>query len=49
MKMINSKVLSYEEDLIEYESQEEFDDDFQKRKKDGWLIVKNFGTDDFTN
>lgn len=42
MKIIESKVLSYEEDLIEYENNEEFINDCKERKNNGWsLVCKN--------
>ena len=46
MKLLNSKVMSFEEDCVEYENEQEYLEDLDRRRKDGWTQVK---TPDFEN
>ena len=40
MKILNSKLMSFEEDCVEYETEEEFKMDLDRRRKEGWTRVK---------
>lgn len=46
MKSLNYKVMSFEEECVEYMSKEEYIKDLDKRRKDGWTQVRtpNFET-----
>ena len=46
MKILNSKEMLFEEECVEYTSKEEYLNDLDKRRKDGWTRVKkaNFDT-----
>lgn len=46
MKLLNSKVMSFEEDCVEYENEQEYLEDLDKRRKAGWTQLK---TPDFEN
>ena len=40
MKLLNSKVMSFEEDCVEYENEQEYLEDLDKRRKAGWTQLK---------
>lgn len=40
MKILNSKEMSFEEECVEYFSEEEYIKDLDKRRKAGWTRVK---------
>ena len=46
MKILNSKLMSFEEECVEYFSEEEYLTDLDKRRKEGWTRIKrpNFET-----
>lgn len=46
MKVLNSKLMSFEEECVEYYSEEEYFTDLDKRRKQNWTQVKtaNFKT-----
>lgn len=46
MKILNSKEMLFEEECVEYTSEDEYRKDLDKRRKDGWTRVKkaNFET-----
>ena len=46
MKLLNSKVMSFEEDCGVYENEQEYLEDLDKRRKAGWTQLK---TPDFEN
>lgn len=46
MRVLDSKVMSYEEELVEYESRTEFEKDIPKRKANGWHLVYKYIEED---
>lgn len=46
MKILNSKVMSFEEECVEYLTKEEYREDLHKRRRNGWTQIKvpNFET-----
>lgn len=40
MNVLNSKVMSFEEECVEYVSEEEYREDLDKRRKQGWTQIK---------
>ena len=40
MRLINSKEIWYEEECVEYDNEEEYKEDLNKRKQDRWMQMK---------
>lgn len=40
MKILNSKLMSFEEECVEYTSEEEYREDLDRRRKNGWTRIK---------